>query len=210
VHVKDTQAVVFFCASYTRVASMRAIQLSPTSLPCLVERSRGAINPVANDFVGRAPVYVGTRTTGVWTATPSAVPLAPSTLRCSAAVTESPVPIVAGVTAEAPLRVVIVGAGIGGLVLALGLLKKGFQVQILERDLTAIRGEGKYRGPIQARGRVKGVASQRVCGLWMDLAPPAIQPSSLPPHGRRSKATRWLHCKPLMTGWLIACVRRAV
>lgn len=48
-----------------------------------------------------------------------------------------------------PLKAVIVGAGIGGLVLAVGLLKTGFEVTILERDLTAIRGEGKYRGPIQ-------------------------------------------------------------
>lgn len=46
-------------------------------------------------------------------------------------------------------RILIAGAGIGGLVLAVGLLKKGFDVQIFERDLTAIRGEGKYRGPIQ-------------------------------------------------------------
>lgn len=47
------------------------------------------------------------------------------------------------------VRVIIAGAGIGGLVLAVGLLKRGFDVQVLERDVTAIRGEGKYRGPIQ-------------------------------------------------------------
>lgn len=47
------------------------------------------------------------------------------------------------------MKVLIAGAGIGGLVLAVGLLKQGFQVQVFERDLTAIRGEGKYRGPIQ-------------------------------------------------------------
>jgi hypothetical protein len=29
------------------------------------------------------------------------------------------------------------------------LLKRGYPVQVFERDLTAIRGEGKYRGPIQ-------------------------------------------------------------
>ena len=46
-------------------------------------------------------------------------------------------------------KIMIAGAGIGGLVLAVGLLKKGLDVQIFERDLTAIRGEGKYRGPIQ-------------------------------------------------------------
>lgn len=55
-----------------------------------------------------------------------------------------------GATAsKVPLKVVIVGGGIGGLVLAAGLLRKGYEVQVLERDLTAIRGEGKYRGPIQ-------------------------------------------------------------
>nr|ART29442.1 chloroplast zeaxanthin epoxidase 1 [Lobosphaera incisa] len=48
-------------------------------------------------------------------------------------------------------RVLIAGGGIGGLVLALALLKKGFDIQIFERDLTAIRGEGKYRGPIQVQ-----------------------------------------------------------
>lgn len=49
------------------------------------------------------------------------------------------------------LRVLVAGAGIGGLVLAVSLLKQGFDVQMFERDVTAIRGEGKYRGPIQVR-----------------------------------------------------------
>jgi zeaxanthin epoxidase len=48
-------------------------------------------------------------------------------------------------------KILIAGAGIGGLVLAVALLKKGFDVQMFERDLTAIRGEGKYRGPIQVQ-----------------------------------------------------------
>ena len=52
-------------------------------------------------------------------------------------------------TQKVPFKVIIIGGGIGGLVLAAGLLGKGYQVQVLERDLTAIRGEGKYRGPIQ-------------------------------------------------------------
>jgi hypothetical protein len=34
-------------------------------------------------------------------------------------------------------------------VLAVALLKQGVDVKVFERDLTAIRGEGKYRGPIQ-------------------------------------------------------------
>ena len=37
------------------------------------------------------------------------------------------------------------------MVLAVGLLKQGVDVKVLERDLTAIRGEGKYRGPIQVQ-----------------------------------------------------------
>jgi hypothetical protein len=36
-------------------------------------------------------------------------------------------------------------------VLAVALLKQGVDVKVFERDLTAIRGEGKYRGPIQVR-----------------------------------------------------------
>ena len=43
------------------------------------------------------------------------------------------------------------GGGIGGLTLALALQRRGIGVRVLERDLTAIRGEGKYRGPIQVQ-----------------------------------------------------------
>ncbi|KAJ7526453.1 hypothetical protein O6H91_16G007200 [Diphasiastrum complanatum] len=48
-----------------------------------------------------------------------------------------------------PLRVIIAGGGIGGLVLALAAKNRGFHVRVFERDLSAIRGEGQYRGPIQ-------------------------------------------------------------
>ncbi|KAK9135987.1 hypothetical protein Syun_015317 [Stephania yunnanensis] len=47
------------------------------------------------------------------------------------------------------LRVLIAGGGIGGLVLALAAKRKGFDVLVFERDVSAIRGEGQYRGPIQ-------------------------------------------------------------
>jgi zeaxanthin epoxidase len=57
-------------------------------------------------------------------------------------------------TEQRPLKVLIAGAGIGGLVLAVALIKKGIDVAVFERDLTAIRGEGKYRGPIQVGCRV--------------------------------------------------------
>ena len=48
-----------------------------------------------------------------------------------------------------PLRVLIAGGGIGGLVLGLAAKNRGLDVVVFERDLSAIRGEGQYRGPIQ-------------------------------------------------------------
>eukprot|EP00245_Coleochaete_scutata_P014239 TRINITY_DN600_c0_g1_i1.p1 TRINITY_DN600_c0_g1~~TRINITY_DN600_c0_g1_i1.p1 ORF type:complete len:696 (-),score=179.34 TRINITY_DN600_c0_g1_i1:284-2371(-) len=48
-----------------------------------------------------------------------------------------------------PLKVLVAGAGIGGLVFALAAKNKGIDVKVFERDLSAIRGEGQYRGPIQ-------------------------------------------------------------
>ena len=50
---------------------------------------------------------------------------------------------------DPPPRIIIAGGGIGGLVLALAAKNKGMSVRVLERDLSAIRGEGQYRGPIQ-------------------------------------------------------------
>lgn len=47
------------------------------------------------------------------------------------------------------LRILVAGGGIGGLVFALAAKKKGFDVVVFEKDLSAIRGEGQYRGPIQ-------------------------------------------------------------
>ncbi|XP_074304198.1 zeaxanthin epoxidase, chloroplastic [Silene latifolia] len=52
-------------------------------------------------------------------------------------------------TAEKRLKVLVAGGGIGGLVFALAAKKKGFEVMVFEKDLSAIRGEGQYRGPIQ-------------------------------------------------------------
>ncbi|KAJ0984524.1 hypothetical protein J5N97_002880 [Dioscorea zingiberensis] len=46
-------------------------------------------------------------------------------------------------------RILIAGGGIGGLVLALAAKRKGFDVLVFEKDMSAIRGEGQYRGPIQ-------------------------------------------------------------
>lgn len=50
---------------------------------------------------------------------------------------------------EKKLRVLVAGGGIGGLVFALAAKKKGFDVLVFEKDLSAVRGEGQYRGPIQ-------------------------------------------------------------
>lgn len=47
------------------------------------------------------------------------------------------------------LRILVAGGGIGGLVLALAAKNKGFEVKVFEKDLSAVRGEGQYRGPIQ-------------------------------------------------------------
>ncbi|KAK4426369.1 Zeaxanthin epoxidase, chloroplastic, partial [Sesamum alatum] len=50
---------------------------------------------------------------------------------------------------EKKLRVMVAGGGIGGLVFALAAKRKGFEVVVFEKDLSAVRGEGQYRGPIQ-------------------------------------------------------------
>jgi hypothetical protein len=87
---------------------------------------------------------------------------------------------------KAPMKVVIAGGGIGGLVLAVGLLKRGFDVTVLERDMTAIRGEGKYRGPIQVRRLGSVAGRQPGCGqcyhclrgaCWLALASRGSMPA---------------------------------
>ncbi len=62
--------------------------------------------------------------------------------------TVSPPPLT-GAEPRKKLRLLVAGGGIGGLVFALAAKKKGFDVVVFERDLSAIRGEGQYRGPIQ-------------------------------------------------------------
>ncbi|XP_052194493.1 zeaxanthin epoxidase, chloroplastic-like isoform X2 [Diospyros lotus] len=47
------------------------------------------------------------------------------------------------------LRILVAGGGIGGLVLALAAKHRGYDVKVFERDLSAVRGEGQHRGPIQ-------------------------------------------------------------
>uniref|UniRef100_A0A7N0TNG8 Zeaxanthin epoxidase, chloroplastic n=1 Tax=Kalanchoe fedtschenkoi TaxID=63787 RepID=A0A7N0TNG8_KALFE len=47
------------------------------------------------------------------------------------------------------MTLLVTGGGIGGLVFALAARKRGFKVIVFEKDLSAIRGEGQYRGPIQ-------------------------------------------------------------
>lgn len=54
-----------------------------------------------------------------------------------------------GASKKKNLKVLIAGGGIGGLVFALAAKNRGFDVSVFEKDLSAIRGEGKYRGPIQ-------------------------------------------------------------
>ncbi|NP_001316090.1 zeaxanthin epoxidase, chloroplastic [Daucus carota subsp. sativus] len=70
-----------------------------------------------------------------------------------AAVTDAPVVSQSGGEnlreGKKKLKILVAGGGIGGLVFALAARRKGFEVVVFERDLTAIRGEGQYRGPIQ-------------------------------------------------------------
>ncbi|XP_058225178.1 zeaxanthin epoxidase, chloroplastic-like isoform X3 [Rhododendron vialii] len=47
------------------------------------------------------------------------------------------------------VRILIAGGGVGGLVLALAAKKRGYEVKVFEKDLSAVRGEGQHRGPIQ-------------------------------------------------------------
>ncbi|KAK7263131.1 hypothetical protein RJT34_30716 [Clitoria ternatea] len=60
-----------------------------------------------------------------------------------------PAQSVSGTLQKKKLRVLVAGGGIGGLVFALAAKRKGFEVTVFEKDLSAVRGEGQYRGPIQ-------------------------------------------------------------
>jgi zeaxanthin epoxidase len=60
------------------------------------------------------------------------------------------------VPGKKPLRILVAGGGIGGLVLALAAKNRGLDVVVFERDLSAIRGEGQYRGPIQIQSNALG------------------------------------------------------
>ncbi|GFZ02758.1 zeaxanthin epoxidase [Actinidia rufa] len=54
-----------------------------------------------------------------------------------------------GLDGRKRLRILIAGGGVGGLVLALAARKRGYDVKVFEGDLSAVRGEGQHRGPIQ-------------------------------------------------------------
>ncbi|XP_030974401.1 zeaxanthin epoxidase, chloroplastic [Quercus lobata] len=73
-------------------------------------------------------------------------------VQVKAQVAEAPTvspPTLSDVEPRKKLRLLVAGGGIGGLVFALAAKKKGFEVVVFEKDLSAIRGEGQYRGPIQ-------------------------------------------------------------
>ena len=54
-----------------------------------------------------------------------------------------------GKCGKVKLKMLIAGGGIGGLVLALAAKQRGYDVKVFEKDLSAVRGEGMHRGPIQ-------------------------------------------------------------
>lgn len=81
--------------------------------------------------------------------------------RARASLSEAPAavtatPDVRGIGGEKKVKILVAGGGIGGLVFALAAKKKGFDVKVFERDLSAIRGEGQYRGPIQIQSNALG------------------------------------------------------
>jgi 2-polyprenyl-6-methoxyphenol hydroxylase-like FAD-dependent oxidoreductase len=63
---------------------------------------------------------------------------------------------------ETKARILVAGGGIGGLVFALAARRKGFEVLVLERDVSAVRGEGRYRGPIQLQSNALAALEARV------------------------------------------------
>ncbi|KAL4581171.1 hypothetical protein LXL04_017380 [Taraxacum kok-saghyz] len=58
---------------------------------------------------------------------------------------------------ERRVRILIAGGGVGGLVLALAAKGRGFDVMVFEKNLSAVRGEGRHRGPIQLMSSALGV-----------------------------------------------------
>lgn len=70
-----------------------------------------------------------------------------------------------------PLRILIAGGGIGGLVLALALKNKGgcFEVKVFEKDLSAVKGEGKHRGPIQIQSNALAALQAIDCGVAEEI-----------------------------------------
>ena len=63
---------------------------------------------------------------------------------------------------EPKARILVAGGGIGGLAFALTTRRKGFEVLVLERDVSAVRGEGRYRGPIQLQSNALAALEARV------------------------------------------------
>ncbi|ONM00755.1 Protein CLT2 chloroplastic [Zea mays] len=66
------------------------------------------------------------------------------------------------VLVEPKARVLVAGGGIGGLAFALAARRKGFEVLVLERDLSTVRGEGRYRSPIQLQSNALAALEARV------------------------------------------------
>eukprot|EP00898_Chlorokybus_atmophyticus_P006791 jgi/Chlat1/7112/Chrsp57S06795 len=75
-----------------------------------------------------------------------------STLEAPSAPTSIKDEAVVSKDSNRPLRVLVAGGGIGGLVFALAAKRRGFDVRVYERESEIVRGEGnKYRGPIQVQ-----------------------------------------------------------
>ncbi|KAL8108286.1 hypothetical protein AgCh_024655 [Apium graveolens] len=60
------------------------------------------------------------------------------------------------------VRIFIAGGGIGGLVLALGAKKRGFDVKVFEKDLSAVRGEVKTRKEAKQMAMMDSITATKV------------------------------------------------
>jgi 2-polyprenyl-6-methoxyphenol hydroxylase-like FAD-dependent oxidoreductase len=73
---------------------------------------------------------------------------------------------------EPKARVLVAGGDIGGLAFALTARRKGFEVLVLERDVSVVCGEGRYRGPIQLQSN----ALAEIAALKARVRLPARRP----------------------------------
>jgi hypothetical protein len=81
--------------------------------------------------------------------------------RCAAAMRAPDAAVAQAPATGRKQRVLVAGGGIGGLVFALAARRKGYDVTVFERDLSAVRGEGQYRGGSRGEQRARRAGGHR-------------------------------------------------